>query len=233
VAGHSLIAFFLFMVYIARASGRRSLRAPIYYTKGTLPLTFMGADGCECFQKQAKIMQEPPRLGFVGYSNSGKTTLICNLIKHLTEDGFRVGAVKHHHKVFDIDHQGKDSYRFTAAGAGKTIITGPERTALIEKTTAQIPIEKLTHSYLHDLDLILVEGFKQERMPKIEIQRAELKRPLLSRGENTDEHLIAVVSDIEQELDVPCFGLEQTTAISVFIRNYFSLQRPAGHANKS
>ncbi|MBN2705189.1 MAG: molybdopterin-guanine dinucleotide biosynthesis protein B [Deltaproteobacteria bacterium] len=178
-------------------------------------------------------MQEPPRLGFIGYSNSGKTTLICKLIRHLTENGFRVGAVKHHHKAFDIDHQGKDSYRFTAAGAGKTIITGPEQTALIEKTTAQIPLEELAHNYMYDLDLILVEGFKQERLPKIEIQRAELKQPLLSRGEKIDENLIAVVSDVKQELDVPCFGLEQTPAISGFICDYFSLQRPSGHANES
>ena len=166
----------------------------------------------------------PPILGFIGHSNSGKTTLLTRVIELLSSSGLNLGAVKHHHRTFTIDHQGKDSQRFTAAGALKTIITGPQQTALIEQTPEQIPLEKLAASYLNDLDLILVEGFKQTPMPKIEVQRRELNLPLISRNDcHHDPNLIAVVSDRPQELDVPQFKPEAVTEICRFILNHFNL----------
>ncbi len=164
-----------------------------------------------------------PLLGFVGWSDSGKTTLVTSLIRSLSGAGLEIGAVKHHHKSFDIDHKGKDSWRFSAAGARKTVITGPQQTALIERTDQQIPLEKLASSYLAGLDLVLVEGFKLAKIPKIEVQRPGLDRPLLTRHESFDPHLIAVVSDCLKELDVPCFSSEDITGLSAFIRTYFKL----------
>ena len=168
-------------------------------------------------------MKKVPLLGFIGNSNSGKTTLLTALIADLTAAGLKVGAVKHHHRSFTIDHEGKDSQRFTAAGARKTIITGPEQTALVEQTEKQLPLEDLAATYLQDLDLILVEGFKQIEIPKIEVQRQALGLPLLSRGINPDPNLIAVISDQKQTLDVPLFALDEISAISTFICNYFEL----------
>ena len=169
-------------------------------------------------------MKRVPLLGFIGNSNSGKTTLLTALIADIAAAGLKVGAVKHHHRSFTIDHEGKDSQRFTAAGARKTIITGPEQTALIEQTTKQLPLEDLAATYLQDLDLILVEGFKQIEIPKIEVQRQALGLPLLSRGENSDPNLIAVISDRKQTLDVPLFTPNEISAISTFVCDYFELK---------
>ena len=172
-------------------------------------------------------MKKVPLLGFIGNSNSGKTTLLTALIANLTATGLKIGAVKHHHRSFTIDHKGKDSQRFTAAGARKTIITGPEQTALIEQTAKQLPLDDLAAIYLQDLDLILVEGFKQSHMPKIEVQRRALNLPLLSRGVYHDPNLIAVISDQTQSLDVPLFAPHAIAAISTFICRHFALTPPS------
>ena len=171
-------------------------------------------------------MKKVPLLGFIGNSNSGKTTLLIALIADLTAEGLMIGAVKHHHRSFTIDHEGKDSQRFTAAGARKTVITGPEQTALVEQTAKQLPLEDLAATYLQDLDLILVEGFKKIEIPKIEVQRRALNLPLLSRGTNPDPNLIAVISDQPQTLDVPLFAPDEISAISTFICHHFALPIP-------
>ncbi|MCK5680358.1 molybdopterin-guanine dinucleotide biosynthesis protein B, partial [bacterium] len=136
----------------------------------------------------------------------------------------KIGAVKHHHRTFTIDHAGKDSQRFTAAGAQKTIITGPQQIALIEQSSEQIPLDLLATEYLNKLDLILVEGFKKNPIPKIEVQRAELQLPLISRRKNyNDPNLIAVVSDCDQSLDVPLFDPNNVATICTFICNLFGI----------
>ncbi len=170
-------------------------------------------------------VKKTPILGFIGNSNSGKTTILTTLIAALTTQGLKLGAVKHHHRSFDIDHEGKDSQRFTLAGAQKTVITGPEQTALIEQTHEQLSLNELTSTYLQDLDLILVEGFKKNQIPKIEVQRQALDLPLLSRGNYYDPNLIAVISDQPQKLDVPLFKPQDTAAIITFICKYFVLHK--------
>ncbi len=187
----------------------------------------MDHDDCQPKPRKAFQTMTPistvPLLGFVGWSDSGKTTLVTGLIRSLSDNGLRIGAVKHHHKSFDIDHKGKDSWRFSAAGARKTVITGPRQTALIERTEQQIPLADLVSSYLDDLDLVLVEGFKLAEIPKIEVQRPGLNRPLLTRHENFDPHLIAVVSDCHKKLDVPCFNPEDLAGLTGFICEHFRL----------
>ncbi len=163
-------------------------------------------------------------LGFIGHSNSGKTTLLTKIIQHLTASGLNIGAIKHHHRTFSIDHEGKDSQRFTAAGARKTIITGPHQTALVEQTQEQIPLDLLATKYLDDLDLIIVEGFKQHAIPKIEVQRQELNLPLLSHSDtHCDPNLIAVISNGRPTLNLPLFDLDQIPEICAFICNHFNL----------
>ncbi len=169
-------------------------------------------------------MTHTPILGFIGHSNSGKTTLLTKIIQQLTASGLDIGAIKHHHRTFSIDHEGKDSQRFTAAGAKKTIITGPQQTALVEQTPTQIPLEILATKYLDDLDLIIVEGFKQQAIPKIEVQRRELNLPLISLSDNhCDPNLIAVISNDRPVLNLPLFDLDQIPEICTFICNYFNL----------
>jgi molybdopterin-guanine dinucleotide biosynthesis protein MobB len=168
-------------------------------------------------------MPSVPFLGFVGWSDSGKTTLVTSLIHSLSATGLEIGAVKHHHKNFDIDHKGKDSWRFSAAGARKTVITSPQQTALIERTAKQRSLQELAAAYLGDLDLVLVEGFKLAAIPKIEVQRPGLNRPLITRHESYDPHLIAVVSDCRHKLDVPCFAPDEIRELTAFICRKFQL----------
>lgn len=167
-----------------------------------------------------------PILGFIGHSNSGKTTLLTKIITQLTASDLKIGAIKHHHRNFTVDHEGKDSQRFTAAGAQKTIITGPQQTALIEQTSEQIPLELLATKYLDNLDLIIVEGFKQHAIPKIEVQRQELDLPLIGHGNNhCDPNLIAVISNGQPTLNLPLFNLEQISEICTFICNHFGISK--------
>jgi molybdopterin-guanine dinucleotide biosynthesis adapter protein len=136
-----------------------------------------------------------PLLGFVAASGTGKTTLLTKLIPLLKNHGLRIGLIKHSHHNFDIDHQGKDSYRLREAGASPVMLVSPYRRAIItELTSVQEPClnEQLTLFDQSELDLVLIEGFKAEAYPKIEIHRAALKHPLLYPD---DPYIIAIATD--------------------------------------
>ena len=116
----------------------------------------------------------PPVLGFAAYSGTGKTTLLTNLIPLLRESGLRIGLVKHAHHSFEPDQPGKDSYELRKAGASQVLVASYRIWALFcEQGEGDDPVlarllEKLD---AEDLDLILVEGFKHEAIPKIELHR--------------------------------------------------------------
>ncbi|MDO9215528.1 MAG: molybdopterin-guanine dinucleotide biosynthesis protein B [Methylococcales bacterium] len=136
-----------------------------------------------------------PLLGFVAASGTGKTTLLTQLIPLLKHHGLRIGLIKHSHHDFDIDHQGKDSYRLRMAGATPVMLVSPYRRAVItELNAAQEPSlnEQLTFFDQSELDLLLIEGFKSEAFPKIELHRAALQKPLLYPH---DPNIIALASD--------------------------------------
>jgi molybdopterin-guanine dinucleotide biosynthesis protein B len=136
-----------------------------------------------------------PLLGFVAASGTGKTTLLTQLIPLLKHHGLRIGLIKHSHHDFDIDHQGKDSYRLRMAGATPVMLVSPYRRAIItELNAAQEPSlnEQLTFFDQSELDLLLIEGFKSEAFPKIELHRAALQQPLLYPH---DPNIIAIASD--------------------------------------
>lgn len=136
-----------------------------------------------------------PLLGFVAASGTGKTTLLTLLIPLLKNHGLRIGLIKHSHHDFDIDHQGKDSYRLRMAGATPVMLVSPYRRAIITELNAvQEPDlnEQLTFFDQSALDLLLIEGFKSEAFPKIELHRAALQQPLLYPA---DPHIIAIASD--------------------------------------
>jgi len=141
----------------------------------------------------------PPLLGFAAYSGTGKTTLLEKLIPLLKEQGIKVAIIKHAHHDFDIDHQGKDSYRLRKAGATDTLIASKYRWALIheqeEITDEPNLFELLTHIKTATLDLILIEGFKHEAIPRIELHRSDLNKPYLYPD---DSQIIAIATDLEK-----------------------------------
>jgi molybdopterin-guanine dinucleotide biosynthesis protein MobB len=169
----------------------------------------------------------PPRYGalkalsFVAKSGTGKTTLLEKVIAELKGRGWRVGAIKHDAHNFDIDHPGKDSHRLAAAGADTTLISSPEKLALIKRHAAAPPIRELIATYFGDVDIVLTEGFKQSDLPKIEVHRRERSATLLCRGEQNDPTLIAVASDEPLKLDVPVFDINDFQGVASFIEERF------------
>jgi len=143
------------------------------------------------------MIQYPlPILGFCAYSGTGKTTLLTQLIPLLKSRGLRIGVVKHAHHSFEVDHAGKDSFRLRASGAEQMLVASRNRIAWIRETPERGP-EPALGDILDTLDpgcldLVLVEGFKRAPIPKIELHRHGLKKPLIHPR---DPNVIAVATD--------------------------------------
>ena len=153
--------------------------------------------------------------GFAGYSGSGKTTLLEQLIPYFTGLGLKLAVVKHAHHDFDIDQPGKDSYRHRQAGASEVLITSGQRWALMhELHGAEEPSLQAHLARLSPCDLVLVEGFKREPIPKLEIHRAANAKPLLFPQ---DPYIVAVAADTPLETTLPCFDLNAVDVIGQFI----------------
>jgi molybdopterin-guanine dinucleotide biosynthesis protein MobB len=154
-------------------------------------------------------------------SNAGKTTLITQLIPEFAKRNIRVSVIKHAHHQFDIDHPGKDSYQIREAGAVQTLIASGKRWALMTEMTRtpnhtdEADLNTLLKQFNQDYaDLILVEGFKYAEIPKIEVFRASLNKPLLAP---TDQNIIAVAADTSLDLAIPTLDLDDISAIADFI----------------
>ncbi|OGQ87730.1 MAG: molybdopterin-guanine dinucleotide biosynthesis protein B [Deltaproteobacteria bacterium RIFOXYC2_FULL_48_10] len=149
----------------------------------------------------------------VGKSDSGKTTLLEKLIAELTRRGYRIGTVKHAHHGFEMDTEGKDSWRHKKAGAHAVLVITEDKIAMLKDDRTSY-IEKM-HTYLSGVDIILAEGFKSQKLPKIEIFRTAggHKEPLSMQ----DDTLIAFVTDSDFQPDVPLFGLEDIGGLADFI----------------
>ncbi len=167
-----------------------------------------------------EIKLKIPILGFAAYSGTGKTTLLVNLIPLLKKNGKQVGVIKHAHHTFEIDQPGKDSFEIRKAGAAQMLIGSKKRWALMVEQEEESHIERLQEYISHldqdKLDIILVEGFKPEVIPKIEIHRPSLGNPLIC---NTDESVIAIATDdnISENISLPVLDLNDYDAISQFI----------------
>ncbi|RKZ92961.1 MAG: molybdopterin-guanine dinucleotide biosynthesis protein B [Candidatus Parabeggiatoa sp. nov. 1] len=166
-------------------------------------------------------MARIPILGFVAHSGTGKTTLLLKIIPLLKDKGLRIGMIKHTHHKFDIDHPGKDSYRLRHAGAEQMLVASRKRWALMVEMGDEFDepdLEQvLPHLDQEQLDLILVEGFKHERFPKIEVHRPSLERPLLFPQ---DDSVIAIACDVPQTAvatDLPVLDMNQPEQIVAFI----------------
>lgn len=165
---------------------------------------------------------EIPVFGFVAPSGSGKTTLLRRLVAVLRERGLRVGYLKHAHHTFDLDVPGKDSFEIRAAGASQTLLASRERWALQVEDAAKgedPDLDAMLARFESDrLDLILVEGFKHARYPKIEIYRAALGQAPLYPG---DGDIIAVATPDRLPADghPPVLALDDADAIADFLLN--------------
>ena len=154
--------------------------------------------------------------GVTGWKNSGKTVLVERLVAELTARGLTVATVKHAHHGFDVDHPGKDSHRHRAAGAAQVAVASRTRWALMtELRGAPEPTLDALLARLDPVDLVLVEGYKRDRHPKIEARRAATAQDLIAAGDDTIE---AIASDAPLPgLAVPVFALDDIPAIADFI----------------
>ncbi len=136
-------------------------------------------------------MKKPHIIQVIGYKNSGKTTLVCQLIERFRASGYRVGTIKHDAHHFEIDHPGKDTWKHRQAGADVVAITSQTQTAIMlqEHTSLARLIEKIAAA---SVDLILVEGYKQEDYPKIALIRSEDDKELVANA----SQIVAIVSPI-------------------------------------
>lgn len=130
-----------------------------------------------------------PILCIVGASGSGKTLLIEKLIPLLLDEGIKVGVIKHTHHNFEIDQEGKDTWRFTQAGAQKVIISSRNKVGYIATLSEEMSIEEIVNIFFADMDLIIAEGYKQSFYPKIYIHHPEESEI------NIAESTIAIISD--------------------------------------
>jgi molybdopterin-guanine dinucleotide biosynthesis protein B len=162
-------------------------------------------------------------IGFVGYSNSGKTTLIEKLIPILRAHGLSVSAIKNAHHGFDMDRPGKDSHRYRVAGAGQVLIATTERWALLTETPrGHAPLEQLL-AQLAPCDLVIVEGFRSEgRIPRIEVRRSTVTDPPLYPN---DPNVIAVATDTPvDDCPLPVLELNDADRIAAFIAQRLGLE---------
>ena len=164
-----------------------------------------------------------PVIGLCAYSGTGKTTLITQLLPLLKKQGLRTGVVKHAHHKFDIDHAGKDSYEFRQAGAEQIAVASKNRIAWIKEQrdneTEPVLSDALSALDTDDLDLVIVEGFKAEEFPKIELHRPSLGKPLMC---TQDKNIIALATDTAMNLTStqPQLDLNDINEIAEFIVSF-------------
>gem|GEM_PF-191825 len=154
-------------------------------------------------------------------SGAGKTTLIESLVKLLKNRGYRVGVLKHDVKKFEIDYPGKDSHRFTEAGADSVVIASPSKLAMIRRLEKERSIEELLWLF-RDEDLVIVEGFRNNPYPKIEIHRKESDKGLLCTSpQHSHKNFIAVASDEPLDIGLPVLDIDDPAEIAGFIEDAF------------
>ncbi len=170
--------------------------------------------------KPTSPSQMPPVVSIVSKKNSGKTTLLEKLIPELKSRGYRVGTVKHDIHGFDIDHEGKDTFRHKQAGAEAVAIASPWKLSLIKDTPQEWHLEQVVITYMADMDIVLTEGYKRARMPQVEVFRsAAHKTPLHAKGEC--DNLVALMSDIPVDLGIPNMDINDVKALADLIEERF------------
>lgn len=164
-----------------------------------------------------------PIFGIVGWKNSGKTTLTARLIAELSSAGYKVAAAKHTHHTFDVDHQGRNSYKFREAGAREVAIVSAERTAILHELRGEAePSLGEIVARLSGSDLVLAEGFKYEPHPKIEARRRDARHTAPLTGAD----IVAIAADHPVDAGpLPSFDIDDIAGIAGFILRHTGLAR--------
>jgi len=155
-------------------------------------------------------------IGLAGWSGAGKTTLLTRAIPHLVAEGLKVSTIKHAHHAFDLDTPGKDSWRHREAGASEVLVASARRFALIhELRDEEEPKLASLLKRLTLVDLVIVEGFKSEAHPKIEVHRQANDKPFLHEQ---DPHILGLVTDGPRPAHLPGAHLDDTPAVAAMMR---------------
>lgn len=161
-----------------------------------------------------------PLLAISAWSGTGKTTLLQKVIPLLKTQGIRAGVIKHSHHQMDIDTPGKDSFKLREAGADQVMVANDQRWALMCETPQAEPLNLAAlvgHMDASTLDLVLVEGFKDEAIPRIVLWRKGVQE---HRGLLTDEHVIAIACDVALATDLPVLDINQPEQVAEFIAKW-------------
>ena len=173
-------------------------------------------------------------VGFAGFSGSGKTTLVERLIPAFKLRGLRVSVVKHAHHKFDIDHPGKDTYRHREAGAFEVVVASDQRLALMREfeRPAQLTVHHLIAELYEGVDWVLVEGFKESNLQKIEVWRAASGKPALYPD---DDFIVAIATDSPEQLPQatlrPVLDLNDADAVALVDHVNHDFGREAKHVD--
>jgi len=155
-------------------------------------------------------------IGLAGWSGAGKTTLLTRLIPYLLKEGLSISVIKHAHHNFDVDVPGKDSWQHRKAGATEVLVSSERRWALMHE------LHEAPEAHLFELlqklaqvDLVIVEGFKREPLPKIEVHRAGNDKPFLFPD---DHDIVGITADIPVETRLPVAHLDDISAIATLVQ---------------
>jgi molybdopterin-guanine dinucleotide biosynthesis protein B len=161
-------------------------------------------------------------IGVAGFKNAGKTTLVEKLVSELTRRGHRISTVKHAHHSFDIDHEGRDSFRHRKAGASEVAVVSRHRWAIIHESRddAEPTLEEVL-AKLAPCDLVIVEGYKRDTHDKIEVRNVELAHPKLAGDDPT---VVAIAANgVIGDAPVPVFDRDDVSALASFIERHTGL----------
>jgi molybdopterin-guanine dinucleotide biosynthesis protein B len=161
-------------------------------------------------------------IGVAGFKNAGKTTLVEKLVTELTGRGYRISTVKHAHHSFDIDHEGRDSFRHRKAGASEVAVVSRHRWAIIHESRddAEPSLEEIL-AKLEPCDLVIVEGYKRDTHDKIEVRNLALQNPELAGDDPT---IVAIAANgAVDNAPVPLFDRDDVSALASFIEQHTGL----------
>jgi molybdopterin-guanine dinucleotide biosynthesis adapter protein len=161
-------------------------------------------------------------IGVAGFKNAGKTTLVERLVRELTRRGYRISTVKHAHHSFDIDHEGRDSFRHRHAGAGEVAVISGQRWAIIHELRGEAePSFDAILAKLSPCDLVIVEGYKHGSHDKIEVRNLALDHPKLAGDDPT---IVAIAANGPvADAQVPVFDRDHVEALADFIITHMRL----------
>jgi molybdopterin-guanine dinucleotide biosynthesis adapter protein len=176
-------------------------------------------------KKKQRIKSTPQLVSFVGRSNSGKTTLLIQLIPIFVQQGLKVGTVKNTHHKVDFDDKGKDSWKHAQAGSSRVMVTSGKKMAVFSNASEIQPLSQMVQEWFQGYDLVLSEGFKNEDSFKIEVCREANQKPPLYL--ESDYKIDGVIGDMPPEIDLPYFSFEAQDDIVKWVMSTLQLESPS------